>query len=314
MNVSELIGEHVDWGVIDCIHVDTCGVVRVEAWSLHQSELIELPQLHDATGEIPMNALWRVFRRDVGPRGFPAGVVIQFVAKQDRSCRDLRMTFQGRTIWHASGVIEFQLPNYAPLLVTPEVRTRGGIYGCGPPVTRVDPEIDQLTAIVEGRCLDFGCGSGALVAHLRQNGVDAHGIEIDRGAIRAATLPEVAPFITLYEGGNLPFEDGAFDWAVAVEVLEHIPRFREALSEVARICRKCLITVPDMSSIPLLFRHRVVPWHLLESTHVNFFTQQSLQAELALWFDDIRFVRLGRFTVNASDVFTSIGAVCASRS
>jgi hypothetical protein len=42
-----------------------------------------------------------------------------------------------------------------------------------------------------------------------------------------------------------------------------------------------LITVPDMSAIPRGFPHGVVPWHLLEATHINFFTQHSLEATFA---------------------------------
>ena len=45
-------------------------------------------------------------------------------------------------------------------------------------------------------------------------------------------------------------------------MVEHIPEWRTALQELARIAREALITVPDMSAIPALFPHHVVPWHL----------------------------------------------------
>jgi len=97
---------------------------------------------------------------------------------------------------------------------------------------------------------------------------------------------------------------------VCCEVLEHIPDWRMALQEIARIGRRALITVPDMSSIPALFPHQVVPWHLLESTHVNFFTQRSLHVALSPIFSRVRFLRLGESWVNGTRVFKSLVADC----
>ena len=94
------------------------------------------------------------------------------------------------------------------------------------------------------------------------------------------------------------------------EVLEHIPDWRGAIVEMGRVARRALITVPDMSAIPTLFPHRVVPWHLLESTHVNFFTQRSLHAALSTAFSRITFLRLGEFPVNGTRVYTSLVALC----
>ena len=79
---------------------------------------------------------------------------------------------------------------------------------------------------------------------------------------------------------------------------------------MARIARRALITVPDASEIPTLFPHHVVPWHLLESTHVNFFTQTSLARVLLPLFPRVRFLRLGEFRVNGTRVFTSLVADC----
>jgi len=54
-----------------------------------------------------------------------------------------------------------------------------------------------------------------------------------------------------------------------------------------------------------------VPWHLLESTHVNSFTQRSLHAVLTPLFARIRFSRLGEFQINGTRVFTSLVAECS---
>ena len=55
------------------------------------------------------------------------------------------------------------------------------------------------------------------------------------------------------------------------------------LRDIARLAtEKVIFTVPDASAIPMGFRHGVVPWPLLEGTHFNFLTQQSLTNALRL--------------------------------
>jgi len=109
-------------------------------------------------------------------------------------------------------------------------------------------------------------------------------------------------------------------------VLEHIPDWRTALQEIARVGRRALITVPDMSAIPAPLPSRVVPWHLLESTHLNFFTQRSLHLALSPFFSRVRFLRLGEFwvtglasspawwrTVSVTPLFRPIWRACGGR-
>jgi ubiquinone/menaquinone biosynthesis C-methylase UbiE len=119
-------------------------------------------------------------------------------------------------------------------------------------------------------------------------------------------------YIKLYNGNlPLPYEDNSFKSGVCIEVLEHIPNFEDVIKELARIIESCLvISVPDISSIPLLHKHNVVPWHLLESTHVNFFTQVSLYGFLKKYFTRINFAKIGCIDINSTKSFTSIVAIC----
>jgi hypothetical protein len=71
------------------------------------------------------------------------------------------------------------------------------------------------------------------------------------------------------------------------------------------------ITWPGIEAMPSLFRSGVIPWHLLEPTYVNFFTQQALRAELTQWFDEIAFARIERFTISGVDAFTRLVAISA---
>ena len=150
-----------------------------------------------------------------------------------------------------------------------------------------------------------------MVRALIDAGLEAEGIELQRPGILASMRDDVRPLIKLTDGTfPLPYRDGQFGAVVCSEVLEHVPDFRAALREMARVAPKALITVPDMTAIPTLFPHRVVPCHLLESTHLNFFTQRSLEEALRPLFGRVRFQRLGEFQVNGTRVFTSLVAEC----
>ncbi|MCD9004922.1 class I SAM-dependent methyltransferase [Luteimonas sp. XNQY3] len=203
-------------------------------------------------------------------------------------------------------------PHYVHLLEEKRILGRGSIYGSGPPVD-VSDEFKSFASLASGRILDFGCGNGDLLLHLRRRGCDAEGVELDEPRIRNHLKPGSANFVTLYRGGTqLPFDDRTFDSIVSTEVIEHIPNIQEYITEFARILSpggRVYITTPDITSIPSCFPANVVPWHLLESTHVNFFTHASVSELFSPHFDLERSFCLGGFRVNGLFVPGSIGAV-----
>ena len=95
------------------------------------------------------------------------------------------------------------------------------------------------------RILDAGCGGGGNFATLARFG-RVTGLEPDAGARAAAQergLGEVA------EGGlaALPFEDGSFNVATALDVIEHLDDDRGALGELRRVLVEggfLVVTVP----------------------------------------------------------------------
>lgn len=219
----------------------------------------------------------------------------------------------GETVVHDGRVEPSRgAPHYAPLLDSERVFGRDDIYGSGPPVAEAHVEVLALASTMSGKVLDFGCGAGFLVERMRARGVDAHGIEIDRPEIRTHLIGNVAPYVTLYDGAlPLPYADDSFDGVISVEVLEHIPNFADIVPELARVVRERLIvTVPDASAIPQLFHANVVPWHLLESTHFNFFTARSLQTLLAAHFSNVRMHKIGQNRTNGIPWSTSLMAIC----
>ena len=202
-------------------------------------------------------------------------------------------------------------PHYSTLLHTNRIFRRTDIYGVGPPPPTNSPEVQALAMTLRGKVLDFGCGSGFLIKILRASGIEAYGIELKREIIEASLHPEAREFVTLYNGQfPAPFADASFDGVISAEVIEHMPDPEAAIAEMARLCRNmCILTVPDMSAIPLCFYHSVVPWHLLEASHQNFFTQSSLQALLAPYFRRLTFLRLHSEQTNGTKWYGSIAVI-----
>jgi ubiquinone/menaquinone biosynthesis C-methylase UbiE len=83
----------------------------------------------------------------------------------------------------------------------------------------------------------------------------------------------------------LPCADREWDCAICIEVLEHVNDPETFLREIARMIQgRALFSVPNMELLPYLYDWRVVPWHLLEGDHKNFFTRASLRALLTRYF------------------------------
>jgi SAM-dependent methyltransferase len=300
-------------GVVDSVELEPHGVVRVNGWSLAN----ELPVCTLICGDIVKqpDATYRRARPDVvdvhGSANFFAGFAVEFRhARSD----PFAIAFGDRSIAvdarHASVLTQHQ-PEYVELLDGEAVLHRDHIYGVGAPIDWVHPDVLALALQLASPVLDFGCGNGAMVRALRAHGVEAFGLELDSKRIRESLQGDVAPYITLYDGTfPAPFVDGQFESVVSSEVIEHIPNFGTAIEEIARICRsRFAITVPDMSCIPIGHRHGFVPWHLMESTHVNFFNHHSVAKLLRGHFTNLTFYQLAGGRLNGTFVPGSLGVI-----
>lgn len=154
---------------------------------------------------------------------------------------------------------------------------REDIYGSGPPVDAVHPELlDFIAGVCGHRVLDIGCGLGSYVRELNARGFSCLGVEVS--SVSASGAEALGRPVLLMDGRRLAFPDAAFDTCLLIEVIEHIDDYTLVLREAARVARRnIVISVPNISAIPVLSRHNVVPWHMLEGTHVNFFTPEILQ-------------------------------------
>ena len=97
--------------------------------------------------------------------------------------------------------------------------------------------------------LDVGCGEGVLTEQWADqiNGGRIVGVDLDDEKLKAEWVKRQRPnleYVTV-EAGNLPFADGEFDLATAIEVLEHVPDAEHTVSEMARCASgHLLVSVP----------------------------------------------------------------------
>lgn len=140
----------------------------------------------------------------------------------------------------------------------------------------LDLSVMWLEAGSRGRLLDVGAGSGWLVAHMRELGWDAEGIDFDARAIEAAKRRGVS-----VRAGGLPeqhFADAAFDAVTMSHCIEHVHDPLDWLKEARRVLKaggRLAIATPNNRS----FAHRVFGehWFALDPPrHLHIFNAGSL--------------------------------------
>jgi 2-polyprenyl-3-methyl-5-hydroxy-6-metoxy-1,4-benzoquinol methylase len=161
-------------------------------------------------------------------------------------------------------------------------------YGSSNPFVRrmmsgFERSLDELLDRAAPRSLlDVGCGEGVLVHRwaLRLGGGRLVGIDLEEDSIQAGWSERQAPNLEyrVMRAENLPFADGEFDLASAVEVLEHVPDPEHTLSEMARCAgRHLLVSVPREPLWRMLNMARGAYWPALGNTpgHLNHWSRRS---------------------------------------
>jgi len=132
--------------------------------------------------------------------------------------------------------------------------------------------------------LDVGCGEGVLVhgwAGRLGEGSRLVGIDLEEESIQAGWAERQAPNLEyrVMEAADLPFADGEFELASAIEVLEHLPDPEHTLAEMARCARggHLLVSVPREPLWRMLNMARGAYWAALGNTpgHLNHWSRRS---------------------------------------
>jgi 2-polyprenyl-3-methyl-5-hydroxy-6-metoxy-1,4-benzoquinol methylase len=172
----------------------------------------------------------------------------------------------------------------------------------------VRPELASLVPEQAERIVDFGCGRGALGAHLKgRSGAEVIGVELfeDAAAVAAERLDTVVQ-ADLDALAGLPVEEGSVDVAIFGDVLEHL-RDPHRLLRVARRYLKptgrIVCSIPNVKHftvvVPLLVadRFEYTDAGLLDRTHVHLFTLEEI--DLMLNETGFEVVHLGATSVGS---------------
>jgi len=130
--------------------------------------------------------------------------------------------------------------------------------------------------------LDVGCGEGVLTHQwaVRLRDRPVVGIDLDDPHLHAQWEGRRAPNLDyrVMKAEALPFADGEFDCATAIEVLEHVPDAAHTVSEMARVAqRHLLVSVPREPMWRMLNMARGAYLKELGNTpgHVNHWSKRS---------------------------------------
>jgi len=168
-------------------------------------------------------------------------------------------------------------------------------YGSTNPVVRrlmarFEGTLDELFTQADPQSLlDVGCGEGVLTHQWAQRlGHERRvvGIDLDDPALHAEWAKRTAPNLEyrVMKAENLPFADGEFDAATAIEVLEHVPDAEHTVAEMARVAKRwLLVSVPREPLWRGLNMARGAYWKDLGNTpgHVNHWSKRSFVALLS---------------------------------
>jgi 2-polyprenyl-3-methyl-5-hydroxy-6-metoxy-1,4-benzoquinol methylase len=167
-------------------------------------------------------------------------------------------------------------------------------YGSTNPIVRrlmarFEGTLDELFTQADPRSLlDVGCGEGVLTHQWAQRLDDRRvvGIDLDDPHLHAEWAKRTAPNLEyrVMKAENLPFADGEFDLAAAIEVLEHVPDPEHTVAEMARVAKRwLLVSVPREPLWRALNMARGAYWKDLGNTpgHVNHWSKGSFVALLS---------------------------------
>jgi SAM-dependent methyltransferase len=168
-------------------------------------------------------------------------------------------------------------------------------YGSTNPVVRrltggFEGTLDELFTQADPQSLlDVGCGEGVLTQQWAQRLGEQRrvvGIDLDDPALHAEWVKRTAPNLEyrVMKAENLPFADGEFDAAAAIEVLEHVPDAEHTVAEMARVAKRwLLVSVPREPLWRALNMARGAYWKDLGNTpgHLNHWSKRSFVALLS---------------------------------
>lgn len=146
-------------------------------------------------------------------------------------------------------------------------------------------------AAVGATVLDVGCGTGAVMEHMKSLGYEAFGVDMSPEALQYCQAKKLT--VTLGTAESIAYPDASFDVVLALDVLEHVSDHQAAVKEIARILKPGGIFVATVPAHPWLFSYHDVALHHVRRYRRAEFTQILETALTVEWVSWIHAVILG---------------------
>lgn len=129
-----------------------------------------------------------------------------------------------------------------------------------------------VTVSPQTRWIDFGCGNGGLVRHVRRHeGCDAVGVE--KGWIERKLVEYDIPFV---DADDLSSLYGTADVVTAIEALEHLVDPVSVLKEIRRLLKPGGLFVYTTGNAEP-YRGRILSWrYFIPEVHVTYFEPRTM--------------------------------------
>ena len=99
--------------------------------------------------------------------------------------------------------------------------------------------VSEIPVPCDGTALELGCGNGKTAAALLEAGMEVYGADFSETAVKKCRELYPRAVFEVCDISRLPFDDGMFDYVVAVHVIENLEdeALEKTTAEIARVLK-----------------------------------------------------------------------------
>jgi len=132
--------------------------------------------------------------------------------------------------------------------------------------------------------LEVGCGTGRIYERLVPRRIDNRcytGVDLSQRMLALGRARFPAARLLAGDGCGLPFRDGAFDVALAFEVVGHLPAIGPFLRELVRVCRETAIFTIWPAADGVVEAHEIILGaRFLHRSYSHAYLREQIEQEL----------------------------------